>query len=290
MKRIMLFIATNLAIMVVLSISLRLLGFEAILDQQGAGLDINSLVIFATVFGFGGALISLFISKWSALKMTGATIITSPANRHEAWLLETVRQQADAAGVGMPDVAIYPGSEMNAFATGWNRNSALVAVSEGLLQQMQQDEVEAVLAHEISHVANGDMVTMALMQGVVNTFVIFFARVIGHLVDRVILKNERGHGPGFWIATMVAEMVLGLLASLLIFWFSRQREFRADAGAATLAGKRKMIAALTRLGQGETTELPDQLAAFGIAGGRSFSDLFRTHPTLQERIQRLSAG
>ncbi len=268
MKRIFLFLVTNLAIVVVLSITLRLLGVERILDEQGTGLNLNALLIFAAVIGFGGSLISLAISKWSAKRMVGAQVIETPRTPDEQWLVATVRRQAEQAGIGMPEVAIYDAPDVNAFATGASRNNALVAVSTGLLNRMQRDEVEAVLAHEISHVANGDMVTLALIQGVVNTFVIFLSRVIGHFVDRVVFKTERGHGPAFWITTIVAELVLGILASTIVMWFSRQREFRADAGGAHLAGRQKMIAALERLQQSAgQPHLPDQMAAFGISGG-----------------------
>jgi len=290
MKRMFLFLATNIAIMAVLSITLRLFGFEGILDKQGVDLNINSLVIFAGIFGMGGAFISLAISKWSAKRMTGAKIIVSPGNETERWLVATVKSQAERAGIGMPEVAIYDAPDPNAFATGMNRNNALVAVSSGLMQHMSRDEVEAVLAHEVSHVANGDMITLALIQGVVNTFVIVLSRVIGHFVDRVILKNERGHGPGFWVTAIVAELVLGVLASAIVMWFSRQREFRADAGGAQLAGRDKMAAALRRLqvSSGQP-HLPDQLAAFAISGqiGSGLKRLFMSHPPLEERIAAL---
>jgi heat shock protein HtpX len=292
MKRIMLFLATNLAIIIVLSITLRLLGVERILDEQGVGLDIKSLLIFAAVFGFGGSFISLAISKWTAKRMTGAKVIEQPANNTEQWLVTTVQRLASQAAIGMPEVAIYDAPDVNAFATGMNRNNALVAVSTGLLRAMNSDEAEAVLAHEVSHVANGDMVTLALIQGVVNTFVIFLSRVIGHTVDRVVFKNERGHGPAFWITAIIAELVLGILASIIVMWFSRQREFRADAGGASLAGRQKMISALQRLqtsvGQ---PHLPDQLAAFGISGsiGQGLQRLFMSHPPLSERIAALQA-
>ena len=290
MKRIFLFLATNLAIIVVLSVSLRLLGVERILDEQGVNLDMNSLLIFAAVFGFGGAFISLAISKWMAKRTTGAQVIEQPSNDVERWLVDTVKRQAECAGIGMPEVAIFPSPAPNAFATGMNRNNALVAVSNGLLQNMSKDEVEAVLGHEVAHVANGDMVTLTLIQGVVNTFVIFLSRVIGHTVDRVVFKNERGHGPAFWVTTIIAEIVLGILASIIVMWFSRQREFKADAGGADLAGRQKMIAALERLKQGSApAELPDQLAAFGIAGGigQGLKKLFMSHPPLDERIEAL---
>ncbi len=291
MKRIILFLATNLAIVVVLSITLRLLGVEKILDAQGTGLNINSLLVFAAVFGFGGSLISLALSKWTAKRFTGAEVIEMPRNAQEHWLVTTVQRQAQAAGIGMPEVAIYDAPDVNAFATGMSRNDALVAVSTGLLNTMSQDEAEAVLAHEVSHIANGDMVTLALIQGVVNTFVIFLSRVIGHTVDRVIFKTEEGHGPAFWVTNIIAEIVLGVLASIIVMWFSRQREFRADAGGASLAGREKMIAALRRLQMiHEPAHLPDQLAAFGISGSSNgFSRLFMSHPPLEERIAALEA-
>jgi heat shock protein HtpX len=289
-KRVMLFIITNLAIVFILSIVLSLLGVDRILDQQGIGLDLRSLVIFAAVFGFGGSLISLAISKWTAKRLTGAQVITSPANEVEMWLVQTVRRQAESAGIGMPEVAIYDAPDINAFATGMRRNNALVAVSTGLLRAMNRDEAEAVLAHEVSHVANGDMITLALIQGVVNTFVIVASRVVGHLVDRVVFKTERGHGPAFYITSIVAQLVFGILASIIVMWFSRQREFRADAGAAALAGREKMIAALDKLRRGVAQpHLPDQMAAFGISGGvgHGFKRLFMSHPPLEERIEAL---
>ncbi|TVR62791.1 MAG: protease HtpX [Candidatus Competibacteraceae bacterium] len=293
MKRIALFLITNLAIVLVLSIVLRLLGVDRILDAEGVDLDLGALLVFAAVIGFGGALISLALSKWTAKRMTGARVIDSPRDQTEVWLVETVRRQAQAAGIGMPEVAIYDAPDVNAFATGMNRNSALVAVSSGLLRGMTRDEAEAVLGHEVSHVANGDMVTLALIQGVVNTFVIFISRVIGHLIDRLVFKTERGHGPAFFITSIVAQLVLGILASIIVMWFSRQREFRADAGGATLAGREKMIAALERLAGAKPEPLPDQLAAFGIAGGglaAGLKRLFMTHPPLEERIAALKAG
>lgn len=293
MKRIFLFLATNLAIIVVLSISLQLLGFEGFLDRQGVDLNVNSLLLFAAVFGFGGSFMSLAMSKWTAKRFTGARVIDQPGNSTEQWLLATVQKQANEAGIGIPEVAIYDAQDVNAFATGMSRNKALVAVSTGLLNTMTQDEAEAVLAHEISHVANGDMVTLALIQGVVNTFVIFLSRVIGHMIDRVVFKTERGHGPAFWITAIVAELVLGILASIIVMWFSRQREFRADAGGAKLAGPGKMIAALERLrlSSGQP-HLPDQLAAFGISGGVGLGirRLFMSHPPLEERIEVLRAN
>jgi len=288
MKRIMLYLATNLAIIVVLSITLRLLGIGSLLDQQGVNLDINSLLVYAAVIGFTGSFISLAISKWTAKHMTGAKVITSPSSETERWLVNTVQQQAQQAGIGMPEVAIYNSAAPNAFATGMNRNNALVAVSSGLLQSMTRDEVEAVLAHEVSHISNGDMVTMALIQGVINTFVIVLSRIIGHLVDRTVFKTERGHGPAFWITSIIAELVLGILASIIVMWFSRQREFRADAGAARLVGPQKMIAALQRLAGTSKEALPDQLNALGISGGKvGISELFMTHPRIEDRINAL---
>jgi heat shock protein HtpX len=292
-KRIALFLITNLAIVFVLSIVLNLLGVGTMLDQQGAGVNLTGLVVFAALFGFGGSLISLAISKWTAKRMTGARVIAQPANEVERWLLETVARQSRQAGIGMPEVAVYDAPDVNAFATGMRRNSALVAVSTGLLRVMDRDEAEAVLAHEVSHVANGDMITLALIQGVVNTFVIVASRVVGHLVDRVVFKTERDHGPGFYITSMVAQLVFGILASMVVFWFSRQREFRADAGSASLAGREKMIGALEklRLTAGQP-HLPDQMAAFGISGaaGGGLKRLFMTHPPLEERIEALRRG
>jgi len=289
MKRVLLFVVTNLAIIVVLGVVLNLLGVGRILDEQGVGLDLYNLLVFAAVFGFGGAFISLAISKWTAKRLTGARVIDRPASQAEAWLVTIVKRQAEQAGIGMPEVAIYDSPDVNAFATGMRRNSALVAVSTGLLRAMDEAEAEAVLAHEVSHVANGDMVTLALIQGVVNTFVIVLSRVVGHLVDRVVFKTERGHGPAFFITSILAQMVFGVLASIIVFWFSRQREFRADAGAAGLAGRDKMIAALQRLQKSVSQPLPDQMASFGISGSRGsgLRRLFMTHPSLEERITAL---
>ena len=291
MKRIFLFILTNLAVILILSIVLNLLGIDRVLDAQGIDLDLRSLLAFAAVFGFGGSLISLAMSKWTAKRMTGAEVISSPRNPDEAWLFQTVKHLAEQAGIGMPEVAVYEAPDPNAFATGMRRNSALVAVSTGLLRAMNRDEVEGVLGHEISHVANGDMVTLTLIQGVVNTFVIFFSRVVGHFVDRVVFRTERGHGPAFMITTIIAQIVFGILASVIVMWFSRQREFRADAGSASLAGRDKMIAALRRLQKSvQLPHLPDQMAAFGISGprGSGLRRLFMTHPPLEERIEALT--
>lgn len=292
MKRVMLFIVTNLAIVLVLGVVLNLLGVGRILDEQGVGLDLYNLLVFAAVFGFGGAFISLALSKWTAKRLTGARVIKTPGNAAEAWLVTVVQRQAERAGIGMPEVAIYDSPQVNAFATGMRRNSALVAVSSGLLRAMKEEEAEAVLAHEVSHVANGDMVTLALVQGVVNTFVIVLSRVVGHLIDRVVFKTERGHGPAFYITSILAQLVFGILASIIVMWFSRHREFRADAGAADLAGREKMIAALQRLQSASTQPLPDQVASFGIFGnsGQGLRRLFMTHPPLEERIAALRSG
>ena len=292
MKRIFLYLLTNIAVLIVLSISLRLLGVERLLDETGTGLNINALLVFAAVLGFGGSLISLALSKWMALRFTGARVIEQPRSDTEQWLVATVRRQAGQAGIGMPQVAVYEAPDVNAFATGMNRNNALVAVSTGLLSAMDRDEAEAVLGHEISHVANGDMVTLALIQGVVNTFVIAISRVAGHLVDKVVFKTERGYGPAYFVTSIVAELVLAILASMIVMWFSRQREFRADRGGARLAGAHKMIAALQRLQAAYAPpQLPNQLAAFGISGrmGGGLARLFMSHPPLAERIARLQA-
>jgi len=292
MKRIALFLATNIAVLVVLAVVMRVFGLEHYVNEHG-GLNLESLLIISAVIGFGGAFISLAISKWSAKMMTKAKVITDPRNATESWLLNTVQRQAGAAGIRPPEVALYEAAEPNAFATGARRNSALVAVSTGLLANMSRDEVEAVLAHEVSHVANGDMVTMTLLQGVLNTFVIFLSRVIGFLVDRVVFKNDRGHGPGFWITSIVAQILLGILASMVVMAFSRYREFRADAGGAKLAGRAKMVAALQRLRRMQgPSQLPDSVAAFGIrgGGGSGLKRLLMSHPPLEERIAALQRG
>ena len=289
--RILLFILTNMAVVLVMGVVWRLLGFESILDNQGIDLDFNSLLVFCALFGMGGSLVSLFISKWSAKRGTRTRIIETPSNRDEEWLLQTVRQLADQAGIGMPEVGVFPSDAPNAFATGWNRNNALVAVSSGMLQRFKPEEVRAVMAHEIGHVANGDMVTLTLIQGVVNTFVMFFARVIGHTVDRVVFRNERGLGIGYWVGTIVAEILLSILASMIVMWFSRYREYRADAAGADLAGKHNMAAALRRL-QAEInapSDLPGELTAFGIRSGNgsNIRQLFSSHPPLDKRIEAL---
>lgn len=291
MKRVFYFLVTNLAIVFVLNVTMRLLGLEPYL-QQG-GLNYTSLLVFAFLFGMGGSFISLLMSKGMALRMTGAEVIEQPRNEAERWLVETVHRQAQQAGIGKPDVAIYDAPEVNAFATGARRDAALVAVSTGLLRAMDRDEAEAVLGHEVSHVANGDMVTLTLIQGVVNTFVIFLSRVVGQIVDKVVFKNERGHGPAFFITSIVAELLLGVVAMMIVMYFSRVREFRADRGGASLAGREKMIRALERLKAAhEPAALPDQLAAFGISGGvgAGLKRLFMSHPPLDERIAALRSA
>ncbi len=290
-KRIVLFLITNVAVLVTLSISMRLLGIDSILTQSG--LNLRALLVFAAVIGFSGSFISLAMSKWSAKFLTGAQVIDRPRNSTEVWLLETIKRHAQNARIGMPEVAVYDSPDMNAFATGMSRDSSLVAVSTGLLRQMRAEEVEAVLGHEITHVANGDMVTLALVQGVVNTFVVFLSRVVGYVVDRAVFRTEEGVGPGYWITTIVTELLLAVLASMVVMWVSRMREFRADAGGARLAGREKMIAALERLKAGlDQPHLPDQLAAFGISGriGRGLTRLFMSHPPLEERIAALRAA
>ena len=289
MQRIFLFLLTNIAIMVILSVTLRVLGVESLLAQNGSDLNLNALVIFSGIFGFGGAFISLAISKWMAKRMTGAKVIENPSNNIEKWLLDTVKKQSQVVGIKMPEVAIFPSPQMNAFATGASKNKALVAVSQGLLDSMSQGEIEAVVGHEMSHVANGDMVTLTLIQGVVNTFVIFFSRVIGHVVDRVILKNQRGHGIGYFVTTIFAQIVLSILASVIVMYFSRKREYVADTGGADLAGHQNMINALKRLGQKEPEALPEQLAAFGIGEKpkTGWRELWSSHPPLEDRIKAL---
>ena len=287
MKRIMLFIMTNIAIMVVLSITLRLLGVDSILAENGSDLNIQALVILSGVIGFGGSFISLLMSKWMAKRMTGAVVITNPSTNIEKWLIDTVEKQANIVGIKAPEVAIFPSSAMNAFATGASKNKALVAVSQGLLDNMAQGEIEAVVGHEMSHVANGDMVTLALIQGVVNTFVVFLSRVVGHVVDRVILKNNQGLGIGYFVTVMIAQVVLSILASTIVMYFSRKREFIADTGGADLAGHQNMIGALKRLGQVEPEALPEQMAAFGINDKGGILALFSSHPPIEARKEAL---
>ncbi len=285
MLRILLFLGTNVAILAMLSITMRILGVDRVLEESG-GLNLNALLVMSAVIGFTGSFISLFLSKWMAKASMGVQIIDRPSSATERWLLDTVARLSEEAGIEMPEVGIFPSPSPNAFATGWNRNDALVAVSAGLLQNMNADEVEAVLGHEIAHVANGDMVTLSLIQGVVNTFVFFLSRVIGHVVDRAVFGNREGYGAGYFITSLVAQFVLGILAMMIVAWFSRRREFRADAGGAALAGRHKMIAALRRLQQAQPEPLPDEMAAFGIAG-KGLHELFASHPPLEKRIEAL---
>ena len=293
MMRILLFLATNAAILVLISIVFQLFGIEGILAENGVDLNLQALLVMSAVIGFGGSFISLAMSKFLAKRSMGVKLIEQPANSTEQWLVSTVKRQAEQAGIGMPEVGIFNSPEPNAFATGMSRNNALVAVSAGLLKNMDADEVEAVLGHEITHVSNGDMVTMGLIQGVINTFVIFLSRVIGHVVDRVVFKTERGYGPAYFITSIVAQIFLSILASVIVMWFSRRREFRADTGGASLAGRGKMIAALQALQRGsEPHDLPGEFAAFGISGGlgTGIKKLFMSHPPLEERIAALRAA
>ncbi len=291
MKRIFLFLATNIAVLLVLSVSFRLLGIDGLLKANG-GLDMNAVMVLAVVIGMGGSFLSLALSKWSAKTMTGAKVIVQPRSPAEVWLIDTVRHHATRAGIGMPEVAVYDSPDMNAFATGMSRNHAMVAVSTGLLGGMRREEIEAVLGHEITHVANGDMVTLALIQGVLNTFVIAVSRIIGYVVDRAVFQRNRDSGPGFFIVSIVAQLVLGVFATMIVMGFSRRREFHADAGGARLAGTSSMVAALERLKSGtEQAHLPRQMDAFGISGGigHGLSRLFLSHPPLDERIAALQA-
>jgi heat shock protein HtpX len=293
MMRIALFLATNAAILVLISIVFQIFGIEGILAENGVDLNLQALLVMSAVIGFGGSFISLAMSKFLAKRSMGVKIIEQPANSTEQWLVSTVKRQAEQAGIGMPEVGIFDSPEPNAFATGMSRNNALVAVSAGLLQNMDANEVEAVLGHEITHVSNGDMVTMGLIQGVINTFVIFLSRVIGHVVDRVVFKTERGYGPAYYITSIVAQIFLSFIASVIVKWFSRRREFRADAGGASLAGRNKMIGALQALQRGSKPhDLPGEFAAFGISGGlgTGIKKLFMTHPPLEERIAALRAA
>ena len=292
MTRLFLFLATNIAVVALISITFQILGIEGLLMQNGVDLNMSALLVMSAVIGFGGSFISLAISKWSAKRTMGVQVINSPSHPQEKWLVDTIAHQSEQAGISSPEVGIFQSDAVNAFATGMNRNNALVAVSTGLLRQMTTDEAEAVLGHEVAHVANGDMVTMGLIQGVVNTFVIFLSRLIGFFVDRVILKNQRSLGIGYFISSIVAQLILSVFATMIVMWFSRRREFRADEGGADLASREKMIAALKRL-QGDTAEdLPGEFAAFGISGGRptGFRALFMSHPPLEERIAALQAG
>jgi heat shock protein HtpX len=291
MKRIMLFLATNFAVLLVISVVFKLLGFEGLLQENNVDLNLTAVLVFAAIAGFAGSLISLFLSKSMAKRAMGVQIIEQPSTPFERWLMETVARQSQAAGIKMPEVGVFDSPDPNAFATGWNRNDSLVAVSTGLLQHMSKDEVEAVVGHEISHVANGDMVTLTLIQGVVNTFVVFLSTVIGHLVDRVVFKTEEGHGPAYFVVSIVSQILLSILATMIVMAFSRYREFRADAGGAQLTSKRKMADALRALQRvHEPKDLPSgEFAAFGISGGMGagLKRLFMSHPPLEERIAAL---
>ncbi len=291
MKRIFLFLATNLAVLALLSLVIFIIERGFGVHLAGGGLE--GLLVFAAICGFGGALISLALSKWTAKRMMGVRVITAPQSDLERWLVGTVKRLADQAQIGMPEVGIFGAEEMNAFATGARRNAALVAVSSGLLRSMSRSQIEAVLGHEITHVANGDMVTLALLQGVLNTFVIFLARIIGSFIDRVLFKNDREEsGIGFFLTTMVAQIVLGILASMIASWYSRRREFRADRGGADLAGTGSMIAALQALKQSHGEPMPPQMQAFGIntSSTSGFMRLFMSHPPLDERIAALQSS
>ncbi len=286
MLRLFLFFATNIAVMALISLIFNLIGFQGLMQANGVDLDLNALLVYSAVIGFSGSFISLLLSKFMAKRSMGVKVISQASDELERWLLRTVEMQAERSGIRMPEVGIFNQIAPNAFATGWNKNSALVAVSTGLLQNMTRDEIEAVLAHEISHVANGDMVTLTLIQGVVNTFVVFLSRVIAFFIDRVVFKVQRGHGPAFWIVSIVAQIVLGIFASMIVMWFSRWREYRADTGGATLAGRGKMIAALRRLQGSQQAKMPDELLAFGINTGK-MSALMSSHPPLADRIRAL---
>lgn len=293
MMRIALFLLTNLAVIVVASITLSLLGVNSYLEQSGTGLNLGNLLIFSAVFGFAGSFISLLISKPMAKWSTRAQIIKQPSNSSEKWLLDTVRELAEKAGIGMPEVGVFPAQQSNAFATGWNKNAALVAVSQGMLQRFRPEEVRAVLAHEIGHVANGDMVTLSLIQGVVNTFVIFAARVVGSVVDSFLRRDGGGGlGFGYYIVVFIAEIIFGIAASTIVMWFSRRREYHADVAGAQLADRRDMVSALQRLkAEYEVpNQMPDSLVAFGINSGvrHGLAALFRSHPPLDDRIQALT--
>jgi len=286
MLRLLLFFGTNIAVLILLSLVFNLLGLDGILQANGVDLDLGALLVFSAVIGFSGSIISLLMSKFMAKQTMGVQVITQPRTEFERWLLQTVQRQAEAAGIKMPEVGVFNQASPNAFATGWNKNDALVAVSTGLVQHMNRDKIEAVLGHEISHVANGDMVTLTLIQGVVNTFVVFLSRVVGHVIDRAVFKTEEGHGPAFFIVSIVSQIALGFLAQIIVMWFSRYREYRADAGGAQLAGRQRMISALRRLQQAQPAEMPSEMAAFGI-NSHGLMELFASHPPLEKRIRAL---
>ena len=289
MFRIALFLGTNIAILLVLGISMSLFGVEGILDQQGINLDLGSLLFISSVIGFAGSFISLMTSKWIAKRTMGVIIIETPKNSTEEWLVEVLEKISSKAQINTPELGIFKSNQLNAFATGSSKNKSLIALSSGLITQMEKDEIEAVIAHEVSHVSSGDMITMSLIQGVINTFVIFFSRIFGHVVDRVIFKVQRGHGPAYFITSIIAQILLSILANIIVMWFSRKREYAADSSAATLVGSSKMISALKTLSLKSKTDLPDQMAAFGISGKEetSFKSLFSSHPSIESRIDAL---
>lgn len=289
MLRIALFLGTNIAILFILSISMSVFGIEGVLDEQGVDLNINSLLFISAIIGFSGSFISLLLSKWLAKKSMGVIIISTPSNETEEWLLLTLKEISLKVGIKTPEFGLFKSQQLNAFATGFSKNNSLVALSSGLVNHMNRDEIEAVIAHEISHISNGDMVTMTLIQGIINTFVIFFSRVIGHIVDRVVFKVQRGHGPAYYITSIITQIILSILASMIVMWFSRKREYAADSSAANLVGPSKMISALKTLSLKSTSELPDQMAAFGISGKdkNTFKSLFSSHPPIESRIESL---
>jgi len=290
MLRLALFLVTNIAVLAVILVVFRLLGLETLLQNNGVDLDLEALLIYSAVIGFSGSIISLLLSKSLAKISMGVKLVERPSNRTEQWLLQTLKAYSEAVGIKTPDFGIFNSPAPNAFATGWNKNKALVAVSTGLLENMEKGEVEAVLAHEISHAANGDMVTLALIQGVMNTFVVFLSRVVGFLVDRLVFRVERGHGPGFWVVSIIAEIAFGFLATMVVMWFSRWREYRADAGGASLAGRKNMINALVRLKSTYVdAKMPDEMRALAINAGR-VQALFASHPSLEKRIEALKAS
>ena len=289
MLRIALFLGTNMAILLILSITMSLFGVEGVLQDNGVDLNLNSLLLISAVIGFAGSFISLLISKWLAKRSMGVKIIVTPKNETETWLLQTIKDISFKAKINIPEFGIFNSQQMNAFATGASKNSSLVALSTALINHMNRDEIEAVIAHEVAHIKNGDMVTMTLIQGIINTFVIFFSRIIGHFVDRVIFKVQRGHGPAYYITSIIAQIFLSILASIIVMWFSRKREYAADLSASKLVGPNKMISALKTLSTKSQQNLPDQMAAFGISGKRekNYKSLFSSHPSIESRIETI---
>jgi heat shock protein HtpX len=289
MLRIALFLGTNFAIIIVLSVSMSIFGVDGVLHDNGVDLNLNSLLFISSVIGFTGSFISLLISKWVAKKSMGVILVTEPKNDTERWLLKILNEISVKANIKPPEFGIFDSQQLNAFATGASKNNSLVALSSGLISHMSKDEIEAVIAHEISHISNGDMITMTLIQGIINTFVIFFSRIIGHVVDRVVFKVQRGHGPAYYITSIIVQILLSILASIIVMWFSRKREFEADHSAAKLVGANKMISALKTLSNKSPDALPDQMAAFGISGKKekSYKSLFSSHPSIESRIESL---